>query len=597
VLLDVRLHGWRNWLLEVGCVMRNRWIKVASAALLLGMVSACGGGGGSSPPGGGGGGVVAPRPTAAETSRFLIQATFGPTEAEIEATRDTTFAAWITAQQALPEGALALDFLNTRRDQLRNPPAPAAPNPTADVSSSNFYEYFWREAVTSQDQLRERTKFALSQIFVISFADPQMNVRGLGSYYDMLGRNAFGNYRQLLEDVALHPMMGVYLTHMANQKEDLTTGRSPDENFAREVMQLMSIGLFELNNDGTQKLDSSGNPISTYTAADISNLAKVFTGFSWYAATPTNTTFSGGGRNDASFVTPMIAYPTFHSISEKRFLGTVIPASTTSNPTGDLKIALDAIFNHPNVGPFIGKQMIQRLVTSNPSPAYVNRVANAFNNNGSGVRGDMAAVVRAVLLDSEARNMSAGVDANFGKLREPIVRMTGLMRALNATSTNGLWPVNSTSASTSLGQSPMASPSVFNFFRPGYTPPNTKTGTLGLVAPEMQIVDEVTVAGYMNTMQTTVNTGIGSGNDVKLTYTKEMAVAADPAALVDRVNYLLTYGNMTTARRQQIIDAVTAVTIPSGGTTTQAQIDAALLNRSKLAVYLTVVSPDYILQR
>ncbi|AMS30327.1 DUF1800 domain-containing protein [Aquidulcibacter sp.] len=577
--------------------MGNRWIKVASAALLLGMVSACGGGGGSSPPAGGGGGVVTPRATAAEASRFLIQSTFGPTEAEIEATRDTTFAAWITAQQALPEGALALDYLNTRRDQLRNPPAPAAPNPTADVSSSNFYEYFWREAVTSQDQLRERTKFALSQIFVISFAEPQMNVRGLGSYYDMLGRNAFGNYRQLLEDVTLHPMMGVYLTHMANQKEDLTTGRSPDENFAREVMQLMSIGLFELNNDGTQKLDSSGNPIPTYTAADISNLAKVFTGFSWFATTPTNSTFSGGGRNDASFVNPMIAYPNFHSISEKRFLGTVIPATTTPNPAGDLKIALDTIFNHPNVGPFIGKQMIQRLVTSNPSPAYVNRVANVFNNNGSGVRGDMAAVVRAVLLDSEARNMSAGVDANFGKLREPVIRMTGLMRALNAASTNGLWPVGSTSASTSLGQSPMASPSVFNFFRPGYTPPNTKTGTQGLVAPEMQIVDEVTVAGYMNTMQTTVNTGIGTSSDVKLSYVKEMAVAADPAALVDRVNYLLTYGNMTAARRQQIIDAVTAVTIPSGGTTTQAQIDAALLNRSKLAVYLTVVSPDYILQR
>ncbi|MFN5268532.1 MAG: DUF1800 family protein, partial [Hyphomonadaceae bacterium] len=433
--------------------MSNRWIKVASAALLLGMVSACGGGGGSSAPGGGGGGVVTPRPTAAETSRFLIQATFGPTEAEIEATRDTTFAAWITAQQALPEGALALDYLNTRRNQLRNPPAPAAPNPTADVSSTHFYEYFWREAVTSQDQLRERTKFALSQIFVISFAEPQMNVRGLGSYYDMLGRNAFGNYRQLLEDVTLHPMMGVYLTHMANQKEDLTTGRSPDENFAREVMQLMSIGLFELNNDGTQKLDGSGNPIPTYTAADISNLAKVFTGFSWFATTPTNSTFSGGGRNDASFVNPMIAYPNFHSISEKRFLGTVIPATTTPNPAGDLKIALDAIFNHPNVGPFIGKQMIQRLVTSNPSPAYVNRVANVFNNNGSGVRGDMAAVVRAVLLDSEARNMSAGVDANFGKLREPVIRMTGLMRALNASSTNGFWPVGSTSASTSLGQS------------------------------------------------------------------------------------------------------------------------------------------------
>jgi uncharacterized protein (DUF1800 family) len=384
---------------------------------------------------------------------------------------------------------------------------------------------------------------------------------------------------------------------LANQKEDPVTGRSPDENFAREVMQLMSIGLFELNNDGTRKLDSAGNPIPTYTAADISNLAKVFTGFSWYHPTPTNATFNGSGRSDTSYVTPMIAYPSFHSISEKRFLGSVIAATATPNPAGDLKAALDVIFNHPNVGPFIGKQMIQRLVASNPSPAYVNRVASAFNNNGSGVRGDMGAVVRAVLLDTEARNMSAGVDANFGKLREPILRMTAVMRALNASSTNGLWPVGSTGASTSLGQAPMNSPSVFNFFRPGYTPPNTKTGALGLLAPEMQIVDEVTVAGYMNTMQTLVANGIGSSNDVKLSFTKEMAIASDPAALVDRVNYLLTYGNMTSARRQQIIEAVTAVTIPSGGSTTQTQIDAALLNRSRLAVYLTVVSPDFIVQR
>jgi uncharacterized protein (DUF1800 family) len=579
--------------------MGNRYVKIAFAALLLGLLTACGGGGGggSSSDGGSiGGGVATPRAAATETSRFLIQSTFGPTEAEIEATRDTTFAAWITAQQALPIGPLALDHLNTRRDQLRNPVG-GTPNPTADVAAGNFYEYFWREAVTAPDQLRQRTRFALSQIFVISFAEPQMNTRGLGSYYDMLGRNAFGNYRKLLEDVALHPMMGVYLTHLANQKEDPVTGRSPDENFAREVMQLMSIGLFELNNDGTRKLDSAGNPIPTYTASDISNLAKVFTGFSWYHATPTNSTFIGGGRTDASFVTPMIAYPSFHSISEKRFLGTIIPATTTPDPAGDLKLALDAIFNHPNVGPFIGKQLIQRLVTSNPSPAYVNRVANVFNNNGSGVRGDMGAVVRAVLLDSEARNMSAGVDANFGKLREPILRMTAVMRALSASSTNGLWQVGSTSANTSLAQSPMNASSVFNFFRPGYTPPNTKTGALGLLAPEMQIVDEVTVAGYMNTMQTLVANGIGSGNDVKLSFAKEMTVASDPAALVDRVNYLLTYGNMTSARRQQIIEAVTAVTIPSGGSTTQAQIDSTLLGRARLAVFLTVVSPDFIVQR
>jgi uncharacterized protein (DUF1800 family) len=577
--------------------MSIRVLRVTFLAIAVVLASSCGGGGGGGSGGGGGIGVSPPPPppvvrlSPAETGRFLTQTTFGPTDTEIEALRDSSFSSWITAQQSQPLGASGLTYMDDRLVVLR------AANAQANLNATHFYEYFWREAATAPDQLRQRVKFALSEMFVVSFADPAVDPRGMASYYDMLGKNAFGNYRTLLEEVSLHPMMGVYLTHLANTKEDPVTGRTPDENYAREVMQLMSLGVFALNNDGTVKKDAAGNNVLSYTPSDISELAKVFTGFSWYSAAPTNSTFAGGSRNNASYVTPMIPYANFHSVSAKTFLGTTIPASTTSDPTGELKTTLDTIFNHPNVGPFVAKHMIQRLVTSNPSPAYVDRVAIIFNNNGSGVRGDMAAVVRAVLLDTEARNMSAGNDANYGKVREPIVRLGNLMRSFGATSTSGNWLVGSTSGSTSFGQSPLAAPSVFNFYRPGYSPPNTKIGNAGLVAPEMQIVDEVTVAGYANTMQNTVNVGIGTGNDVKALLTAEVALAGDPAALTERMNTLLLYGSMSAGLKQRIVDSVTGVAVPAATGTNQATIDTALLNRAKLAIYLTMVSPDYLIQR
>jgi hypothetical protein len=392
-------------------------------------------------------------------------------------------------------------------------------------------------------------------------------------------------------------MMGIYLTSLANQKEDNATGRHPDENYAREVMQLMSLGVYKLNLDGSNQLDSGGNPIPSYTQDDISNLAKVFTGMSWYSPTPTNSTFFGGNRDPNAAVQSMIFYSGFHSTSAKTFLGVTIPATTTADPSEDLRIALDTIFNHPNVGPFIARRLIQQLVTSNPSPAYISRVATVFNNNGSGTRGDMAAVVRAVLTDSEARDISVASGNTFGKVREPIVRMANWSRTFGATSTSGNFLFTSTSANTSLGQSPLAAPSVFNFYRPGYVPPNTRLGAQNLTAPELQIVDEVTVAGYINTMQTTINTGIGTGNDVKSTYAGEIAVANDAAALAERMNRLLLYGQMPAALKTRIIDAVNGVAIPSGTGATQTQIDAALLNRAKLAVFMTMVSPDYLVQR
>ena len=570
--------------------------RMIALALVAGSLAACGGGGG----GGGGSPPVSVSPpppppvvrlSPAETSRFLTQATFGPTPTTVEALRDSSFASWINSQIAMPQGALAVPYVDQRLTELR------ATNANATLSANQFYEYFWREAATADDQLRQRVRFAYSQIFVISMADANVEIRGAASYYDMLGRNAFGNFRTLLEEVTLHPMMGRYLTHLGNQREDPATGRTPDENYAREVMQLMSIGLFELNQDGTLRRDASGNPIPTYTKGDITELAKVFTGYSWYHPTPTNNTFFGRNRDPDSNIRPMIAYPQYYSVSAKTFLGNTIPATTPANPAGELRTTLDIIFNHPNVGPFIGRQLIQRLVTSNPSPAYVQRVAAVFANNGSGVRGDMGAVIRAILLDPEARTAPAGTSTSDGKLREPIVRLANWIRAFGATSQSGFWAINSTTANTSLGQSPLAAPSVFNFYRPGYTPPGTRTGQAGLVAPEFQIVDEVTTAGYINTMQTAITNGIGASSDVRSALTNEVAVASDPAALADRVNLLLMYGSMSSTMRQRLIEAITSVTVPAATGSNQAAIDTALLNRSRLAVFLTMTSPEYLVQR
>ncbi|MFN5270384.1 MAG: DUF1800 family protein, partial [Hyphomonadaceae bacterium] len=345
---------------------------------------------------------------ASGAARFLNQATFGPTADSIAALTGSSYEAWIDAQLKMPRGPLALDYMDRRIQEARS-----------DELANYFYSYFWRSAVTGQDQLRQRATFALSQIFVVSFANTRVTPRGMASYYDMLNRNAFGNYRTLLEDVALHPMMGIYLSHLGNQKENLATGQNPDQNFAREILQLMSIGLFELNLDGTPKRDASGNLIPTYSQDDIIGLSKVFTGISWQNPKPTANSFLGYEQTNASrfgpsWVSPMIFYPSFHSTSEKKFLGVTIPAASTPDTAGDLKVALDTIFNHPNVAPFISRQYIQRLVTSNPSPDYVRRVAQVFINNGQGVRGDLGAVVKAVLLDPEARNQPSDSDRAYG---------------------------------------------------------------------------------------------------------------------------------------------------------------------------------------
>lgn len=476
------------------------------------------------------------------------------------------------------------------------------------INPNQFYSSWWRQALTEPGQLRQRVAFAYSQIFVVSLNDPTLGngppaIRGVGSYYDMLLENAFGNYRELLDDITMHAAMGVYLTYMSNRAEDPAGSRTPDENYAREVLQLMSIGLFELNLDGTLRTDSNGRPIPTYTQSDISNLAKVFTGMGWWHPNPNNNTFAGSNRQNDAFIRPLLFYPQFHSTSAKTFLGTTIPATssaTAASMGSEIDIALDTIFQHPNVGPFIATRLIQQLVTSNPSPAYVERVARVFNDNGSGVRGDMGAVVRAILLDPEARDMTNASAAAFGKLREPVIRMANLLRGFNARSASGYWLIQNTSSSQSLGQSPMASPSVFNFWRPGFVPPaTTEAGSRNLRAPEFQAVDEVSVAGYVNTVFTALTNGLGaptSGSpDVRLDLAREIAMADDANALVEHINRLLFYGAMPSSLRSRLVEAVSSISIPANGSA--AQIEAARLARVQTALLLSMSAPDYLIQR
>ena len=537
--------------------------------------------------------------------RFLTQASFGPNEADIARLTDIGYAAWIDEQQALPATSHRAHWEARDREFKALVPAQSA-------GEEQVHESFWKQALNGPDQLRLRTVFALSQIFVISLADNGVanNPRAVAAWLDMLGDKGLGNYRELLESVSRHPMMGVYLSHLRNQRADTRTGRVPDENYAREVMQLFSIGLVELNEDGSART-VGGQAVDTYGPADIAGLARVFTGWSWNCPNwPDNGCFFNGSAGgdadpDRSF-NAMLGYPQYHSAEEKRFLGTTIAAQTLPDPNASLKTALDALAAHANVGPFIGRQLIQRLVTSNPSPTYVRDVARAFADNGKGVRGDLKAVVKAVLMHPEARVQSD----TAGKLREPVLRLSAFLRAFPHRSDTGHWRVGNTdNPATSLGQTAMRSPSVFNFYRPGYVPPGTQAAAAGLVAPEMQITHESSVAGYVNYMRDNLSAGVGSSNgvvggvtlnrrDLQGDYTAQLALAGDAAALVDHVLARLTYGD-TAALRTEIVAAVNSIAIPAlnGTGSNQAQIDNARRNRVNAALLLTLVAPEFIVQQ
>ncbi|MGH6623868.1 MAG: DUF1800 domain-containing protein, partial [Burkholderiaceae bacterium] len=438
--------------------------------------------------------------------------------------------------------------------------------------------------MTAPDQLRQRVTFALSQILVTSAADTalQDSPHTMASYLDTLATHAFGNYRDLLDAATKHPAMGQYLTALGNRGDGT---RIPDENYAREVMQLFTIGLVELNVDGTPKLVNNA-PVDTYTMDDIRGLAKVFTGWGWGntgTPNPVNGRFTGNNPSDPLRRTiPMQFYPQYHSALEKTFLGRTITAGTPGPEA--MKTALDTLFNHPNMGPFLATRLIQRMVTSNPSPAYVGRVATVFNNNGQGVRGDMKAVVRAVLFDVEA--VTPGTTASSGKLREPVLRVAAWMRAFGATSTSGNFRLGV--LDNQLYQTPLRAPTVFNFFRPGYVPPNSSLDVADLLAPEFQITHEISVAAYANYVQGAIPNGIGTANDIKADYTAINAIADNADQLVARVNLMLAHDSLSAATVTSIRDAVNAIPI----TATNAR-----QNRTNLALYMAMTSPEFLVQK
>jgi uncharacterized protein (DUF1800 family) len=550
--------------------------------------------------------VPAPPPTThADAFRLLTQATFGPTDADVASVVKSGPAAWVDAQLALPSTTSYV----TRWDADTKLAATAKPDATAGAPT--IASQFYKQALLSPDQLRNRVAFALSQVFVVSTQSLVGNKsRAAASYFDMLNRDAFGNYRTLLQDVAMHPAMGLYLSSLKNMKEDPRTGQIPDQNFAREVMQLFSIGLVQLNADGTRKLDAGGAPIDTYEGDDVAGLSKVFTGFSWYGADTSNARFIGSARasDPDRLIHPMQAYPQFHSTSEKDFLGVTIAPQATPNPAASLKTALDTLAAHPNVGPFIGRQLIQRLVESNPSPAYVARIAKVFADDGHGVRGNLKAVVRAILLDPEARGTAAAAGDAYGKVREPVLRLTAWMRAFNARSDSGSVLIAGTDdPGLELGQSPLRSESVFNFWRPGYVAAGTETGARGLTMPELQVTTETSVAGYVNFMAAAVAKGAGQRGltntakrpDVQPDYTAELALAGDSAALVDHVAGKLIGDGAPVALRTDIRAAVDAIPVPAllPGGSNQAKVTVAKQARVCAAVLLTLATPEFIVQK
>ncbi|WP_203311408.1 DUF1800 domain-containing protein [Sphingomonas beigongshangi] len=537
---------------------------VIGAATLL---AACGGSdGGTSATAPSAPVVVAPAAiTTAQASRFLAQATMGATRSMIDTVVSRRFEGWIDDQFAMPRATSHWDWLVAN-----------GYNVAANINSeAGFDATMWRQLIAEPDQLRQRVGMALLDMLVVGIGGVNLNWKqfATAAYVDVLLDNAFGNYRTLMDAITSNAAMGSFLTFLANRKANPATGAQPDENYARELMQLFTLGLYQLNMDGSVKVGASGTPLETYTQADVSGLARVFTGLSLASSVSTT---------PDRYRQPLVMNAAINETGSASFLGT----SVSGGGMAAVKTALDTIFAHPNIAPFVSRQLIQRLVTSNPSPAYVGRVAATFADNGSGVRGDMKAVIKAILLDTEARSDAALTSATAGKLREPVMRLTAWARAFGVASPSNAWAIGDTSnMSSRLAQSMGRSQTVFNFFRPGYAPPATAIASAGLVAPEFQITNEQSVVAYVNYMQGLVANGTG---DVKADYTAILTKASDSAALVDEVNLVLAAGQLSGTTVTAIRAAVDSIATTA---TNAAQ------NRVNVAILLTLASPEFITVR
>ncbi|MEO6436387.1 MAG: DUF1800 family protein, partial [Tepidisphaeraceae bacterium] len=491
------------------------------------------------------------------------------------------FDAWIDQQMALPATKL-------------KPMIDARAAGGEGIYETHLWEAWWQASLIGPDQFRQRVAFALDEILVVSRAAGILTAeyRGLANYYDLLMQQAFGNYRTLLEDVTLNPIMGVYLDMRGNVQENFTTGRIPNENYAREILQLFSVGVNQLHPDGSLKLNGFGLPIGTYDQNVVVGFSRVFTGWDWHyegSVPPTNVT--------VDYLNPMSPYPGRHetramagqTYSKLLLNGVTLPVDRTGNE--DLKDALDNIFNHPNVGPFICRQLIQRLVASSPSPGYVYRVARVFDGYRTGdvdgspsaPRGDLGEVVRAILTDYEARSTTFINNPGYGKLREPLLRNTAVIRAFDPVSASGKWRIGATDQT--LGQTAQNSPTVFNFFEPNYVRPG-EIAAAGLFSPEFQITSETTAISSANYLNDAIYNGWQHGyRDVSIRLTAEQALAGNPSALVDRVALLLLANNLSPAAKTIIVNHLN--TIPAG--------DA--LERARAAVHLIATSPQFCAQK
>ncbi len=508
---------------------------------------------------------TAPLVTQAAAARFLEQSTFGPTTTLIAQVQQTGFPAFLNSQFSAPMSTY--------------------PDPASTVTSmQSTQQVLFTNALNGQDQLRQRMALALSEIWVTSgFTVPP---QGMAPYMRLLLQDAFSNYRTLMYDVTVSPAMGAYLDMVNNDNPTATT--HANENYARELMQLFTLGLNQLNQDGSLQLDGSGNPIPTYSQTDVQNFAEVYTGWT-YPTAPGATLVK---HNPPYWLGAMQPFESNHDTASKTLLPvngtpTVLPAGQSS--TVDLNGALDNIFAQPSLSPFVCKLLIQQLVSSNPSSAYVQRVVTVFDSGsftvsgvtfGSGQRGDLQATIAAILLDSEARRGDDPTTANGtdGKLREPILYIAAILRAFGATS-DGLGPVNFAS---SMSENPMESPSVFNFYPPDYGIPGTN-----LLGPEFALQTTATALVRANFVNSFVFGSIGSGTTVS--FTPYANLAANPNAsgqLMDSLNALLLHGSMSSSASASILAAVNAV--PAGANQN--------LQRAQDAIYLVLSSSQYQVQ-
>lgn len=564
-------------------------------------------------------------------ARLLAQATLGTTYDEVQRVSTLGVEKWIDEQLAKPNTFKLEDYVLTLHqsivDSLRRTDTTKHLSNTMLLSDRHFDIAWFQGCMTTTDLLRWRVALALSEVFVTSRVSSfDSNPYALASYYDVLMDNAFTNYRTLIDKITYHPAMAVYLTFMNNHAADIdpTTGNQiyPDENYAREIMQLFSIGLYQLNLDGTEKKDGSGKSIPTYTNADIAGLARVFTGFSWadsrYLGDASKNYWSYTKRlkffpRDSSekYKKPWINPPRIvngHEPGAKTFLGQTIAARPVEQGELDVQDALNVLFNHPNVGPFISRRLIQRLVTSNPSPAYIQRVATVFGNNGSGVRGDMKAVIKAILVDPEARDCCNNGEFK-GALKEPFLRYTNLVKGLNLTASGGIFRNSMRKVYDRMGQLPMFSPSVFNFFSPDYMPDGALKGT-GKFGPEFQTLNSQTLTGYINGLNTWLinNEPVDyygqyfAGETYKPAQKPTFNIQSDYTLtkndrlpeLLDKYNLILAQGRLS----QKTLDIIKTTIMG------MAYVEAngvpnpdSAFRRVMVAIYLIMSSPDYLINK